>query len=212
MGAKNSQSAVVGALAGSIVLSAVLGGLGLAAGIGILAKVTAVLPAPLTWLFGGSAVVYAVGALLFALVPLFLTKKVTDADKVSKYFGAGGSALVVIAAWQAIVAAGAIMLSLYSINAFDGVEGVQKPIWLGAFLPALVIALFTGAAGYLMKAVAAGKTALIGAVKAATLVMAAAAFVVVTIATIVTLHPSKDKPSTTKPTGPSYNDILDLLD
>jgi hypothetical protein len=210
MGGKNSQSAIVGALAGSVVLSTVLAGLGVAAGVGALAKVTPVMPEPLVWLFGGNAVVYGLAALLLALVPLFLAKKVTDPEKVKRMFGLSGNVLIVIAIWETLVGLGAILLSLFSINAFDGMEGLQKPIWLGAFIPPMIMAACAGVTGWLMRQIADGRTNLINALKAAVLVMAGAALVVVSIATVMALHPKKGGSTTTRPSV-DYSDILDLL-
>ncbi|MCL2095056.1 hypothetical protein FWH13_02960 [Candidatus Saccharibacteria bacterium] len=209
----SSQKTIIGVLTVSAALAAVLGAMALSAGIGMLAKVSAVTqPTILTWLFGSNALAWGLGAVLFAVVPFLVAKKVTDAGMVSRYFGRMSVVLFAIAIWQGIVALAAVLRSLFSINALGGLQGLQQPIWVGAFVPAIALAVFAGVVGYVMREIAKGKTSMIGALKFAALGAGVIGFALIAIATLVSLHPSQNNNNRRTGAGSDLQQMQQMLD
>ncbi|MDR0979880.1 MAG: hypothetical protein LBM12_01855 [Candidatus Nomurabacteria bacterium] len=207
MQAQNGQKSIVKGLVASLAGGSFFAGLSIATSIGLLAKVTPTLVSPFGIIFDGAGqnwqlltwVSFAIAAILLAVVPFILAKKVTDGEVVKAEFAKGAKVLWAVVALNGFLAIATILMSLFSL----GIEGMsekaasamQKQYWLGTFVPVLVAALVNGVGAFFLGAIAKGKMALMNTFKIASIVIAGVAVVLMVVASLVTLHPKKGSDS-----------------
>ena len=198
------QKGIVRGLAASLVGGSFFAGLSIATSIALLAKVTPTLVSPFGLLLSGAAdpywqllvwISFAIAAILLAIVPFALVKKVTDGEMVKSEFAKGAKILWVVVALNVFLAVATIFISLFSMG-IEGMsektaEALQKRYWLGTFVPVLVAALVNGAGAFFLGSIAKGKMALMNIFKIASICIAGVAVVLMIVASLVTLHPKK---------------------
>lgn len=202
------QKGLVKGLVASLVGGSFFAGLSIATSIAMLAKVTPTLVSPFGLLFSGAAdaywqllvwVSFAIAAILLAIVPFVLVKKVTDGEAVKTEFAKGAKVLWVVVALNAFLAIATIFVSLFSMG-IEGMgektaEALQKRYWLGTFVPVLVAALVNGIGAFFLNAIAKGKMTLMNTFKIVNICVAGVAVVLMVVASLVTLHPKQSSSS-----------------
>jgi hypothetical protein len=202
------QKSLVRGLAASLVGGSFFAGLSIATSIAMLAKVTPTLVSPFGLLFSGAGdaywqlltwVSFAIAAILLAVVPFLLVKKVTDGEAVKSEFARGAKVLWVIVALNLFLAVATIFVALFSLG-IEGMgektaEALQKRYWLGTFVPVLVAALVNGAGAFFLGMIAKGKMAMMNTFKIANICIAGVAVALMVVASLVTLHPKQNSSS-----------------
>jgi hypothetical protein len=200
----STQKGLVRGLAASMVGGSFFAGLSIATSIALLAKVDPTLVSPFGLIFSGAPdllvwISFAIAAVLLAIVPLMVVKKVTDGEAVKKDFAIATKVLWGVVALNMFLAIATIFISLFSLG-IEGMsektaEAMQKRYWLGTFVPVLVAALVNATAAYFLGAIAKGKMTLMNTYKAVNIGIAAVAVVLMVVASLIALHPKKNSGS-----------------
>lgn len=141
-------------------------------------------------LYGGSALfVDAVFVLVFGVLSLMTLRKVTSIDDMKS---AWRKIVVIFGVITAIFAVELVATAIYSLLGAGEKSGVaQGQLWLSSFLPIFILGLISAGVMYLAIQIANGKTQVLRVASYVAIAVAAIAFVLVLISTLVGFYSKK---------------------
>jgi len=128
---------------------------------------------------------FGFSAVIFGLIALLTTKKITDQELLRKAYGVV-AAFLLIEAVLAVAAAVAAML--YALFALGTSSSIQQAMWLNVFLPALGIAAGATLFAFIAKKIYDGQTKLISILSYVILGVAGLALILTIIAIFTGLY------------------------
>ncbi|MCL2001889.1 hypothetical protein FWG76_00590 [Candidatus Saccharibacteria bacterium] len=191
---KIGQKGLVKGLALSLMAGSIFAGLSIATSVAMFARVTPTLVSPFGLLFSGIPpllmwISFGLAAILLAIVPFIVVKKITDGDAVKESFSTASRVLWAVAALNAFLAFATLFISLFSAG-IEGIsesaaEAMQKQYWLGTFVPVFMAAGVNAASAFFVGNIAKGKMALMNTFKIVNIGIAGLAIVMMLVANMV---------------------------